>query len=195
MSSSCRTWTRTPVPALRSEQGADRPGQRPRPELRGCSRVSLPRRPIGRGGARAAGRTNYLANLGTHANQSDGYGAAAKLSTQLGMFSTGSRVRTLDVTDGTSSTAMFAEVRRGVPGERQVKRHPRPPPGTPPLRPTRSRRPARTPPPFGPQRLPPRAMPAVAPPKAKTGLQYFGAIRTRSTTPIPFRQTMSAGTA
>ncbi|HEX4607964.1 MAG TPA: DUF1559 domain-containing protein [Urbifossiella sp.] len=61
-----------------------------------------------------AGRTNYLANLGTHANQSDGQGSLAKLPTQLGMFSTGSRVRIIDVTDGSSSTALFAEVRRGA---------------------------------------------------------------------------------
>jgi prepilin-type N-terminal cleavage/methylation domain-containing protein/prepilin-type processing-associated H-X9-DG protein len=61
-----------------------------------------------------AGRTNYLANLGTHANSDDGSPPNAKLPTQLGMFSKGSRVRILDVTDGTSNTALFAEVRRGA---------------------------------------------------------------------------------
>jgi prepilin-type N-terminal cleavage/methylation domain-containing protein/prepilin-type processing-associated H-X9-DG protein len=61
-----------------------------------------------------AGRTNYQANLGIHANQSDGLAPTAKLLTQLGMFSTASKVRITDVTDGTSGTVLFAEVRRGA---------------------------------------------------------------------------------
>jgi prepilin-type N-terminal cleavage/methylation domain-containing protein/prepilin-type processing-associated H-X9-DG protein len=61
-----------------------------------------------------AGRTNYLANLGTHANQNDGQGSFGKLPTQLGVFSTASKVRLTDVTDGSSNTALFAEVRRGA---------------------------------------------------------------------------------
>jgi len=60
------------------------------------------------------GRVSYLGNLGTHANQLDGQTApAAKLPTQLGMFSVGSKVRMLDIPDGSSNTALMAEIRRG----------------------------------------------------------------------------------
>jgi len=57
-----------------------------------------------------AGRTNYHANLGLHSNQADG----TKPLNLMGMFSTGSRVKVTDISDGSSNTALFAEIRRGV---------------------------------------------------------------------------------
>src|SRR4051812_13878979 len=54
------------------------------------------------------GRTNYAGNLGTHAHW------ANTDPTTAGAFVFGPPVRLLDFTDGTSSTALFAEVRRGA---------------------------------------------------------------------------------
>lgn len=58
-------------------------------------------------GTEILGRCNYLASLGANA-------ALANTSPQTGgIFYINSKVRTVDVTDGTSNTAMFCEVKRG----------------------------------------------------------------------------------
>ena len=64
------------------------------------------------GPAGPAGRTNYHANLGTHANQTEG-----KLLIRRGVFASGgATVKLSEIADGTSNTAMFAEIRRGASG-------------------------------------------------------------------------------
>ncbi|WP_439628038.1 DUF1559 family PulG-like putative transporter [Gemmata sp.] len=60
------------------------------------------------------GRTNYYANLGAHANLLDGSGTLKKDANLLGMFSNGSAVRFEHVTDGSSQTVLYSEVRRGA---------------------------------------------------------------------------------
>jgi len=60
-----------------------------------------------------AGRTNYQANLGQHAAQYDSLaGLTPKPANRAGAFATGKKIRLTDITDGTSNTALFAEVRR-----------------------------------------------------------------------------------
>ncbi|VTT99443.1 Prepilin-type N-terminal cleavage/methylation domain-containing protein OS=Singulisphaera acidiphila (strain ATCC BAA-1392 / DSM 18658 / VKM B-2454 / MOB10) GN=Sinac_0907 PE=4 SV=1: N_methyl: SBP_bac_10 [Gemmataceae bacterium] len=56
-----------------------------------------------------SGRTNYQANLGTHANSSE-----SKPANKRGVFASGSKVALTGISDGTSNTVMFAEVRRGT---------------------------------------------------------------------------------
>jgi prepilin-type N-terminal cleavage/methylation domain-containing protein/prepilin-type processing-associated H-X9-DG protein len=61
-----------------------------------------------------AGRTNYYANLGAHAwwlEYSDGLAKPANLA---GVFLQGNGIPLGAIADGTSNTAMFAEVRRGA---------------------------------------------------------------------------------
>jgi prepilin-type N-terminal cleavage/methylation domain-containing protein/prepilin-type processing-associated H-X9-DG protein len=54
------------------------------------------------------GRTNYYANLGAHA-----YWRYTS-SDFAGIFAAGSQTRITDITDGTSNTALFAEIKRGA---------------------------------------------------------------------------------
>lgn len=61
-----------------------------------------------------SGRTNYLSNLGAHASVNDGTASQPKPANLLGMFAAGSQVKITDVSDGTSLTVMYAEVRRGT---------------------------------------------------------------------------------
>jgi prepilin-type N-terminal cleavage/methylation domain-containing protein/prepilin-type processing-associated H-X9-DG protein len=60
------------------------------------------------------GRTNYYANLGAHAWWLDSSGPTAKPPNLSGVFAHGSSVRMTDISDGTSNTAMFAEIKRGA---------------------------------------------------------------------------------
>jgi prepilin-type N-terminal cleavage/methylation domain-containing protein/prepilin-type processing-associated H-X9-DG protein len=61
-----------------------------------------------------AGRTNYYANLGAHAWWLDSAGTLAKPPNLAGVFAQGSRVPMTDILDGTTNTAMFAEIKRGA---------------------------------------------------------------------------------
>src|SRR5262245_27862803 len=54
------------------------------------------------------GRCNYYANLGINGNWRNANPATG------GTFYNNSRIRSVEISDGTSSTAMFAEVKRGV---------------------------------------------------------------------------------
>jgi prepilin-type N-terminal cleavage/methylation domain-containing protein len=56
-----------------------------------------------------AGRSNYHANLGAHANHTEG-----KLLNRRGVFASVTPVKLSEIADGTSNTALFAEVRRGA---------------------------------------------------------------------------------
>jgi prepilin-type N-terminal cleavage/methylation domain-containing protein/prepilin-type processing-associated H-X9-DG protein len=63
----------------------------------------------------AVGRTNYNGNLGAHGWVSDVLGTLAKPPGLAGIFATLSKTRLADVQqDGTSYTALFAEVKRGA---------------------------------------------------------------------------------
>jgi len=63
-----------------------------------------------------AGRTNYQANLGQHAAQFDSVLTLTKPVHRAGMFASGKKIRLADISDGSSNTALFAEVRRADPG-------------------------------------------------------------------------------
>jgi prepilin-type N-terminal cleavage/methylation domain-containing protein/prepilin-type processing-associated H-X9-DG protein len=60
------------------------------------------------------GRSNYFGNLGASAWAYDQYNAWSKNPAQAGVFAYGSRTRVADIVDGTSNTALFAEVKRGA---------------------------------------------------------------------------------
>jgi prepilin-type N-terminal cleavage/methylation domain-containing protein/prepilin-type processing-associated H-X9-DG protein len=60
------------------------------------------------------GVSNYFGNLGTSGWVYDQYNGQVKNSTYSGVFSYGSSTRLGDITDGTSNTALFAEIRRGA---------------------------------------------------------------------------------
>ncbi len=62
-----------------------------------------------------AGRTNYFGNLGAHAWNADNNttGTIVKPPELAGVFSAASMVKMDQISDGTSNTALFAEVRRG----------------------------------------------------------------------------------
>jgi prepilin-type N-terminal cleavage/methylation domain-containing protein/prepilin-type processing-associated H-X9-DG protein len=63
-------------------------------------------------------RTNYYANLGAHAFWQDSAGILSKPANLAGVFGLGSAVRVTSITDGSSNTALFAEIRRGAaPGK------------------------------------------------------------------------------
>lgn len=62
------------------------------------------------------GRTNYHANLGTHSRITDGTAGttSARPLSKLGMFAAATNARIADIADGSSNTALFAEIRRGA---------------------------------------------------------------------------------
>lgn len=57
------------------------------------------------------GRCNYFGNMGTHGWQVEGTG---KNPLTAGVFANNSHTRIVDILDGTSNTAFFAEVKRGA---------------------------------------------------------------------------------
>jgi prepilin-type N-terminal cleavage/methylation domain-containing protein/prepilin-type processing-associated H-X9-DG protein len=62
-----------------------------------------------------SGKSNYFANMGAHAWWVDQPGATQTKPLELaGVFGAGSRTRLADITDGTSNTALFAEIKRGA---------------------------------------------------------------------------------
>ena len=66
------------------------------------------------------GRSNYFGNLGTCGWVYDQLSSICKPAGLVGVFSYGSATRFADVLDGTSNTAMFAEIKRGAnPGHDQ----------------------------------------------------------------------------
>ena len=62
-----------------------------------------------------SGKSNYFANMGAHAWWLDQPGATLTKPPELaGVFGADSRTRLTDITDGTSNTALFAEIKRGA---------------------------------------------------------------------------------
>jgi prepilin-type processing-associated H-X9-DG protein len=59
------------------------------------------------------GRSNYFGNLGTNAWVYTLHAEGPKDPTKVGNFAHGDQTRIADITDGTSNTALFAEVKRG----------------------------------------------------------------------------------
>ena len=62
----------------------------------------------------AVGRSNYYGNAGTHGWWYEVNGSLSKPTDRTGVFGRNSQVKLLDITDGTSNTVMFAEIRRGA---------------------------------------------------------------------------------
>ena len=60
------------------------------------------------------GRSNYSVNLGTHGWVYERQDTLVKDSSRYGTFAFNSATRLADVTDGTSHTTLFAEIRRGA---------------------------------------------------------------------------------
>jgi prepilin-type N-terminal cleavage/methylation domain-containing protein/prepilin-type processing-associated H-X9-DG protein len=60
------------------------------------------------------GRSNYYGNAGTHGWWLEVQGSVAKPLDRTGVFGIGVQIKLLDIMDGTSNTAMFAEIRRGA---------------------------------------------------------------------------------
>jgi prepilin-type N-terminal cleavage/methylation domain-containing protein len=60
------------------------------------------------------GRTNYYGNTGTHGWWMEVLGPASKPADRRGMFGQNAKIKLPQVIDGTSNTAMFAEIRRGA---------------------------------------------------------------------------------
>jgi prepilin-type N-terminal cleavage/methylation domain-containing protein/prepilin-type processing-associated H-X9-DG protein len=68
-----------------------------------------------------SGRCNYYGNAGSHAWWRDSLGAVVKPVDRAGVFGMLSKVRITDITDGSSNTALFAEIKRGArPGNSEV---------------------------------------------------------------------------
>ncbi len=62
----------------------------------------------------AIGRSNYYGNLGINGWTFESSGQFFKRADQLGIFAIGSATRISDIADGTSNTALYAEVKRGA---------------------------------------------------------------------------------
>ncbi|SIO47095.1 prepilin-type N-terminal cleavage/methylation domain-containing protein/prepilin-type processing-associated H-X9-DG domain-containing protein [Singulisphaera sp. GP187] len=62
----------------------------------------------------ASGRTNYYGNLGAHAWAFNQSGTSVKDSRYAGVFAYTSSTRMSEITDGSSNTVMFAEIKRGA---------------------------------------------------------------------------------
>ncbi len=60
------------------------------------------------------GRCNYFANAGAHGWWKDQSGSIVKPSHLAGVFGNDSRVQFAEITDGLSTTALFAEIKRGA---------------------------------------------------------------------------------
>jgi prepilin-type N-terminal cleavage/methylation domain-containing protein/prepilin-type processing-associated H-X9-DG protein len=61
-----------------------------------------------------SGKSNYAANLGAHGWWRDQNGSQVKDPTLRGVFAWDSKTRLGDITDGSSNTLLFAEVKRGA---------------------------------------------------------------------------------
>ncbi len=61
-----------------------------------------------------SGKTSYAANLGAHGWWKDQSGSQVKDPALTGVFAWNSHTRVGDITDGTSNTVLFAEVKRGA---------------------------------------------------------------------------------
>jgi prepilin-type N-terminal cleavage/methylation domain-containing protein len=61
-----------------------------------------------------SGKANYAANLGANGWWKDLSGSQVKDPTLSGVFAWNSRTRVTDITDGSSNTLLFAEVKRGA---------------------------------------------------------------------------------
>ncbi len=70
--------------------------------------------PSAAGAGGSYGRTNYFGNLGAHAWFYDAKGTYTKDPALAGIFANSSKTNLAAVTDGTSATALFSEVRRGA---------------------------------------------------------------------------------
>jgi prepilin-type N-terminal cleavage/methylation domain-containing protein len=66
--------------------------------------------------AQPQGRSNYFGNLGTNGWIYNSFKSQTKNPTTIGVFASMDTTRIGDITDGTSNTAMFAEVKRGGGG-------------------------------------------------------------------------------
>jgi len=60
------------------------------------------------------GRLNYYGNAGTHGWWIEVQASLVKPMDRTGVFGMGAQIKLLDILDGTSNTAMFAEIRRGA---------------------------------------------------------------------------------
>ena len=72
-------------------------------------------------GGTPMGRSNYFGNLGTNGWVYETLGTTVKPSSEVGVFAYGSATQLSDFQDGTSSTALFAEIKRGAnPGHNNL---------------------------------------------------------------------------
>jgi prepilin-type N-terminal cleavage/methylation domain-containing protein/prepilin-type processing-associated H-X9-DG protein len=118
-----------------------------------------------------SGRTNYYGNAGAHGWWKDSAGASVKPPGLAGIFGLDSRTRFQDISDGTSNTALFAEIKRGAaPTNNHLDIVQVPPPGWGPP----SASPGLNPSNFS----PPKACTTTAKGENLTGLQYYRGIPT-----------------
>jgi prepilin-type N-terminal cleavage/methylation domain-containing protein/prepilin-type processing-associated H-X9-DG protein len=66
------------------------------------------------------GRSNYFGNLGANGWAYDQYNSFSKSTAASGVFAYGSSTRLGDITDGTSNTALHAEIKRGARPDHDV---------------------------------------------------------------------------